>query len=139
MKKWLYLLAAAAALAVLSRLPHPARDISKLDPVRAVYISMEAGALHIQTDTGDRGSGPTLTAAEADLRSGGAKEVYLETAEYLILDPHVPIAEDFFAILHPDCRVCFSREAPDLPTAADYLATHTPPLRLVHLRAEPLP
>lgn len=139
MKKWLYLLAAAAALAVLSRLPHPARDIAKLDPVRAVYISMDEGALHIRTDTGDRGAGPTLTAAEADLRSGAAKEVYLETAEYLILDPDVPIAEDFFAILHPDCRVCFTGEAPDLSAAADYLATHTPPLRLAHLRSQPLP
>ena len=33
MKKWLYLAAGLAALGLLSRLPHPARDIAKLDPV----------------------------------------------------------------------------------------------------------
>lgn len=135
MKKWLYLIAAFAAVGVLSRLPHPAQDVAKLAPVQAVYIYMEDGLLHLRTDTGSHGSGPNLIAAEADMRSNAAKEVYLDTAEFLILHPDVPITEDFFALLSPSCRVCYTQMTPDLPTAAQYLSTHTPDLRLSHLRA----
>lgn len=136
MKKWLWLILAAAALAVLSRLPHPAQDIAKLDPVQAVYIDMEGDFYRIRTDTGDQGRGESLTEAETQLRANASGEVYLETAEYLILDPDVPITEELFAILHPDCRVCFSEEEPDLPAAAEYLSVHKPDLRLAHLRTE---
>ena len=139
MKKWLYLTAALLALGVLSRLPHPARDIAELDPVQVVYIYMEAGAFHIQTDTGPQGSGPTLAEAEADMRAGAEKEVYLDTAEFLILHPNVPITADFFTLLSPSCRVCYTIQSPDLPAAAQYLSTHTPDLRLANLRAEIYP
>ena len=136
MKKLLYLIAAFAAVGLLSRLPHPAQDIAKLDPVQTVYIHMEDGLLHLETDTGEHGSGPTLTAAESDLRARASKEVYLDTAEFLILDPNVPITADFFTLLSPTCCVCYTTESPDLPTATQYLSTHTPDLRLSHLRAE---
>ena len=136
MKKWLYLIAACTALGILSRLPHPAQNIAKLEPVQAVYLYMEDDILHIRTDTGDHGAGVDLPAAEADLRTNSDGEVYLATAEFLILHPEVPIAEDFFTILHPDCRVSYAESEPDLPAAAQYLSTHTPDLRLVHLRAE---
>lgn len=134
MKKLLYLTAAFAALAILSRQPHPAQDIADLDPVQTVYIHMEEGRFHIQTDTGDHGSGESITTAETDLRANASKEVYLDTAEFLILDPDVPLTADLFTILHPDCRVCLSGSEPDLATASAYLTTHTPTLRLAHLR-----
>ena len=47
MKKWLYFVGALAAIGILARLPHPAKDISKLEPVQLVYIYEEAGAQHI--------------------------------------------------------------------------------------------
>lgn len=135
MKKWLYLIAAFTAIGVLSRLPHPAQDIAKLDPVQAVYLYMEDGLLHLETDTGSHGSGSDLPAAFADLRANAEKDVYLDTAEFLILHPNVPITEDFFTILSPSCRVCYTTGSPDLPTAAQYLSTHPPDLKLSHLRA----
>lgn len=136
MKKWLYLIAAFLAVGVLSRLPHPARDVAKLDPVQTVYIYIEKGNYHICTDTGDQGTGPDLPAAEADLRANASKEVYLDTAEFLILDPETPITDDFFTLLSPSCRVCYTQTTPDLPNAAQFLSAHTPTLRLSHLRAE---
>lgn len=135
MKKWLYPIAAFLAIGILSRLPHPARDVAMLDPVQAVYICMEDGLLHLQTDTGPQGSGPTLTDAEAAMRADAEKEVYLDTAEFLILHPDVPVTEDFFTLLSPACHVCYTTAAPDLTLAAQYLSTHTPDLRLSHLRA----
>ena len=136
MKKAIYLTAALAVIGILSRLPHPAQDVANLDPVRAVWVYLEDGLLHLETDTGSRGSGVTLSAAEAVLRRNATKEVYLDTAEFLILDPGVPITDDFFILLSPSCRVCYTIRRPDLPTAAQYLATHKPDLRLSRLRAE---
>ena len=135
MKKWLIPMAALAAVAVFSRLPHPARDIADLKPVRAVYIHMEGRNFHVQTDTGDSGTGPDLAKACADLRSKADGEIFLDTAEFLILDPKVPISEVFYSLLRPDCRVTFADAAPDLEKAAVYLAQHPPKLTLARLRA----
>lgn len=135
MKKWLYLIAALAAVGILSRLPHPSRDISMLEPVQAVYLYEEAGQLHIETDTGDHGSGKTLTEATDNMKSNSDGEIFLETAEFLIIDTAVPITEEFYSHLRPDCKVCFTFEKPDLPAAAQYLSLHTPKITLAHLRS----
>ena len=110
MKKSLCLAAALAAVGILSRLPHPAQDIAKLDPVRVVHIDLEEGLLRLKTDTGAQGSGLTLSAAEADLRSRASGEIYLDTAEFLILHPDVPVTDAFFDLLSPSCRVCTVRQ-----------------------------
>ena len=135
MKKWLIPMAVLAAVAIFSRLPHPARDIADLKPVRAVYIHMEGKTLHIETDTGDFGAGADLTEACADLRSKADGEIFLDTAEFLILDPKVPITEEIYSLLRPDCRVTFTDAPPDLEKAAAYLSQHTPMLTLARLRA----
>lgn len=136
MKKWLCLAAAFAALAILSRLPHPARDISRLDPVQTVYLYMEGTRLHMETDTGDHGSGKTLPDVLSDMKAGADAGIFLDTAEYLILDPEVPLTQDLFTLLHPTCRVAFTTEKPDLPAAAQYLSIHAPKTTLAHLRAQ---
>ena len=103
MKKWLYLIGALAAVGILTRLPHPARDIARLEPVRAVYLYMERGRLCIETDTGDSGSGADLAEATADLRSRADGEIFPDTAEFLLLAPEVVIAPDFYTHLRPGC------------------------------------
>lgn len=135
MKKWLYVFAVLAAVGVLSRLPHPARDISRLDPVQVVYLYMEEGRLHMETDTGDHGSGPDLSSAAGQMKAEADAELFLDTAEYLILSPEVPVTSDFFRLLRPGCRVCIVEGTPDLAAAAQYLAIHTPETTLAHLRA----
>ena len=135
MKKWLIPMAALAAVAIFSRLPHPARDIADLKPVRAIYIHMEGRTLHIETDTGDSGAGGDLSEAHEALRAEADGEIFLDTAEFLILDPKVPVTEVFYSLLRPDCRVTFTDAAPDLEKAAGYLAQHPPILTLARLRA----
>ena len=135
MKKWLYLLAALTAVGVLARLPHPAKDIAKLKPVRAVYLYMEGNLLNMETDTGDFGSGRNLPEAYTDMRSKADGEIFPDTAEFLILDPDVPITEDFYEIFRPGCKVTFSQKGPDLNAVPDYLAIHTPELTLGKIRA----
>lgn len=135
MKKWLYLAAALTAAGILSRLPHPARDIATLEPVRAIYLFMDSGELAIETDTGDSGTGLTLADAYADMKSKADGEVFLDTAEFLLLAPNVPVENDFFTLLRPDCKVAFTEAVPDMKTVSDYLSAHPPKTSLAHLRS----
>ena len=135
MKKWLYLIGALATVAVLSRLPHPARDIAKLEPVRAAYLYIDQGQVAIETDTGSSGSGPNLKDAYAALKRSADREIFLDTAEFLILDPNVPIPQEIYEIFRPDCKVVLSNIRPDLEEAPDYLSQHKPQLTLARLRA----
>lgn len=137
MKKWLLLIGALAAVGFLSRLPHPARDIAKLEPVRVVYLYMDQGRLCIETDTADYGSGRNLTEATDDLRTRADAEIFLDTAEFLLLSPEVTISPDFYTHLRPACKVCYTEMAPDLEAAAEYLAAHPPEITLARLRAQP--
>ena len=134
MKKWLYP-AVFLAAAILSRLPHPAVDIARLDPVRSVYLYMDGAELTIETDSGDSGTGADLEAAYADLRANAHREIFLDTAEFLVLDPDVPITEAFYELLRPTTQMVFSNEKPDLESISDYLTIHPPKITLAKLRA----
>ena len=135
MKKGLYLAALLAAVGILSRLPHPARDIADLKPVRAVYLYIDGRGISIETDTGDSGSGRDLGEAADDLRTKADGEIFLDTAQFLLLDPRVPIDEELFTLLRPDCKVAYAAAAPDLKAVSDYLNIHPPETTLAQLRA----
>ena len=136
MKKWLYLLGALAAVGILSRLPHPARDIAELKPVQAVYLYKDGGNLCIETDTGDFGAGGNLSEAASDLSAHADGEIFLDTAEFLILGREIAIDPSFYQYLRPGCRVCYADEQPDLAAAVEYLSAHPPQITLAHLRPE---
>ena len=136
MKKWLFLAAVLIAVAVLSRRPHPARDVAKLEPIQTVYVCRSGTDITIETDTGARGTGATLTEAAADMKANASGEVFLDTAEFLVLHPTIPITEEFHTLLRPTCKVTFTTAAPDLQAASDYLSVHTPPMTLSEVRAQ---
>ena len=136
MKKWLVFAAAVTAVAILSRRPHPARDVARLEPVQAVYIYQKNGTLCIETDTGAAGSGNSLTEAAADLKASASGEIFLDTAEFLLIDPEVTITADFHTLLRPTCGVTFTHATPDLQAAADYLTIHQPFVTLLELRTK---
>ncbi len=139
MKQYLYPILALLSLAILTRLPHPARDISKLDPVQSVYIYMEGKELHMVTDTQDHGRGPDLSAAAAQMKASADREIYLETAEYLVLDPNLAITPDFYTLLRPSARVAYAGEVPDLAALTAYLSAHPPERTLNDIRAGQYP
>ena len=135
MKKWMYVAAAFIAAGILARLPHPAKDISELEPVQLVYVYEEAGALHIETDTGAHGSGKTLSEASESMRAQADGEIFLETAEFLLMDPDVTVTAEFFALLRPSCNVFYTQRRPDLTASAQYLTIHPPKQKLRDLRS----
>ena len=135
MKKWLYP-AAFLAVALLTRLPHPAVDIARLAPVRSIYIDIDGETLTIETDDRISGSGLDLQEAYQDLTANADREIFLDTAEFLILDPDAPITAEFYDLLRPTTKVVFTVEPPDLDTISDYLAIHPPEMSLAIYRAQ---
>ena len=136
MKKWLFLAALLMAVAVLSRRPHPARDVAKLEPVQAVYVYRNGGGLCVETDIGAKGTGKTLTEAAANMKANASAELFLDTAEFLLLDPTIPITEEFHTLLRPTCKVTWIVDPPDLQAASAYLSIHTSSCTLSELRTE---
>lgn len=136
MKKWLFLAAAVAAVAILSHRPNPARDVARLEPVQAVYVCQKGGNLCIETDTGAMGCGDTLAEAASDLKTGASGEIFLDTAEFLLLAPDVSLTREFHTLLRPTCRVVWTAAQPDLQAAAAYLSIHPPKQILAQLRPE---
>lgn len=136
MKRWIGLAGALIAAAVLSKLNHPATDIGKLEPVEVVQLIAGDGVIRLRTDTGAAGEGTTLAGAVEDLRAGAAGEVFLETADYLLLTGDTAAfgaeLDEFF---RPASWVCLTGGEPDLETAADYLTVHRPAMTLGKLWA----
>lgn len=83
MKRWIGLLA-AAAIAVVLPTGH-GTDVAKLSPVEVVYIYMEEGKVCVQADTGDLGTGYSWQGALEDMQLTSSAEVFLETAEYILV------------------------------------------------------
>ena len=136
MKKWLFLTAVLIAVAILSRRSHPARDVAKLEPIQTIYVYIDGAELSIETDTGAKGSGATLTEAAASMKAYASAELFLDTAEFLLLDPAIPITEEIHTLLRPTCGVTFTTAPPDLQATADYLTIHQPSVTLLELRAK---
>lgn len=136
MKKWLFLTAVLIAVAVLSHRPHPARDVAKLEPIQTLYVYIDGTELSIETDTGARGTGKTLTEAAAAMKANASAELFLDTAEFLILAPEVSITEEFHTLLSPTCKVTITTTTPDLQTISDYLTTHSPQTTLSDVRVK---
>ena len=135
MKKWLYP-AAFLAVTLLARMPHPAVDIVRLAPVRSIYIHIDGETLTIETDDRFSGTGRDLLEACQDLTANADREIFLDTAEFLILDPDVPITAEFYELLRPTTKVVWSADRPDLETISEYLTIHPPEMTLAKYRAQ---
>ena len=125
MKRIVWLVAAVVAVWFLGKLSHPAVDIGKLEPVEAVRLVRTQGGIILETDSGATGRGGTLKAAVADLRRGIGAEVFLETADKLILVGNMDgywggILTEF----RPTCQICYGNMDMDLKEAARYLEIH---------------
>lgn len=129
MKKWLWLLLPAVLL--LGRVEHTGTDISGLDPVELVRVTVSDGVT-IETDTGAVGVGSDLEEAVADLHASSPKTVFLDTAQYLLLSGGAEdLLPQLYELLRPACRVCIGQGEMDLTEAAAYLNTHSPKTRLL--------
>ena len=136
MKKLGLILLIGAAAWLMGRLPHPAVDIGKLEPVEVVLLTATDQGIRMETDTGAWGEGETLEDAVTTLKQADSSEVFLDTAEkVLIRGDMTNYWAEIWVHFRPAAQVCLVRDEVDLQEAADYLTMHPTGLTLGKLRA----
>lgn len=136
MKRWLWYVGIVAAVAALGGKTSAGQDIGKLQPVQTVYVTCANGMVIIQTDTGDWGAGEDLPAALVDMKAASAGEVFLETADYLVLSADcIRLLPAMMNDLRPSCGVCLAQGEPDLERAGTFFQRHAPSTTLMRWRA----
>lgn len=114
-------------LAAVCLVPVKGTDVGRLIPMEVIAVSEDKGTITVRTDTGNIGSGNTIENAFRDLEQTASGEIYLDTAEYLLLEPGT---EDHIralrSLLKGDVRVCGAPEGIELEGAAKYLTVHKP-------------
>lgn len=132
------IIGAALAVAVvwlMPRLAHPAVDIGKLEPVEAVLLTETENGIRLETDTGASGEGKTLAEAVEALREGASGEVFLETADKLLICGDVSAYwQEIYGLFRPACQVCLADEEINLEEATAYLDVHPADQTLARIR-----
>ena len=127
MKMLLYI----ALLLLICFLPVQGTDVGELIPVEVVAISESGGVTTVLTDTGNQGQGRTLEEAFADLEHTASGVIYLDTAEFVLIQPGGEVwLEILPCYLKADTRICAADTQIALEGIADYLSVHHPGVRL---------
>lgn len=136
-KRLLILAAAVAALRLTGLLPFETKDVASLKPVEALVVSVEEETLVL--DGGEcQGRGKTWEEALADLKEGADGDVFLGTAEQVVLCgaawkflPQMVGSDE----LRPAAVVCACNGEVKQEEAARYLSAHNAGLTLQQVRA----
>lgn len=120
-----------ALLAAALVIPTNDVELGKMKPVETVSIRMQEGKVFVETDTEDSGVGSTLEEALQDLKETTAGVIYLDTADYLIVDQK---CQEQMAVLlntlKPNMRICLRSGDVDMKTVSEFLREHTPEMKL---------
>ena len=118
-------------LSAVLLLPLQGTDVGKLLPVEVLQIYKENDTLVLKTDVGASGTGATVDAVIRSLKETAAGTIYLDTAEYLLVEEGakeaVPELKDH---LKYSIYVCGTDGKADLKEAAEFLPVHRPSTRL---------
>lgn len=121
----------AAILAAATAVPNRHVELGKLKPVETISIGYQENYLIIETDTGDIGIGSGVTEALKDLKETTAGTIYLDTAEYLIVENE---AREQIEKLRPwlkrNVRICEKDGQLDITKVSEYLRAHRPEVTL---------
>lgn len=123
MKNWIYmlLLAATAFLA-----PVRGTDVGELLPVELIMLTVDKGKVVVSADTGDFGTGRDAAEAMKDLQERASGEVFLETADYLLLaDGFLNSREVLKTWFRPGTLVYAVKGSVDASQAVEYLRSRS--------------
>ena len=111
-------------------------DAAKLAPAQVVSVQTEDGEIMVRTDLGNFGRGADLEEAFADLEDTTSGKVFLDTADYLLVDEaSMAYLPELTQWLKGNCLVFKSGEVEDLEGAALYLDAHPAGLELKECRS----
>ena len=100
-------------------------NVGSLIPVQVVALREENGWTVIETDTGNRGIGGTAKQALRNLKDTACGDIYLDTAEYLLLGENAAdAAEELRSELKRSVQICETAAKVDLAQAAKFLGVH---------------
>lgn len=131
MKRWILYIVGFAAVSIFGVSPFHGTDIAQLAPVEVVWLTESGGRVYLETDTGDMGWGENVQAALMDMKAVAPGSVFLETADYLIVQKgSEALLEQVYNVLRPSCMVCVAEKMPDMEAAAAFFAAHEPEVTL---------
>ena len=112
-------------LAALLVAPVKPSNIGQLHPVQVVSVYKENNWVVIETDTEDRGIGGSALQALQNLKDTTSGNIYLDTAEYLLLTKDTQEeVEALRAELKDSVQLCMCAKQVDLAAAGKYLSVH---------------
>ena len=136
MKKWLYCVLILAGLPMLGFAGFGGKDVGKLSPVQVVEIAFKDDLLQLRTDTGALGKGEDITQAIDHLKQTAPAEVFLDTADYLLIRPGSEYdLPELYQHLRPSCYLCYVTDEVDLELAGKYLRIHEPTVTMAQYEA----
>ena len=111
-------------------------DVGKLYPVQAVMICAAPEGVQITTDGGQVGKGRDVHAALEDLNATADAQVFLDTAEYLLLEPGMENRlSQLQPYLRPSCSLCLVSNQVTPAEAVRYLQLREPQQTLIQYEA----
>ena len=107
-------------------------DVADLIPVEVIRLRTDGSLVYLETDVAGSGIGYNMKAAVDDLKQKASGEVFMDTAEYLLVAPDalnlIPHLQD---IIRPSCKLCVEIGKVDIKQVAAYLKTHDPETALL--------
>ena len=114
----------------------PGTDIGMLIPVETVFIQKQGDTIVIQTDSADTGAGATMKQAAEDLKEKADGVIYLDTADYLILNREAEaLLYQLQSNQKQEVALCETEGRIDVEEITPFLRAHKPQLRLSDWRA----
>ena len=117
----LYIVILAAVLLV----PVQPSNIGQLLPVQIVSVAKQREMVILRTDLNNTGEGTTVKEALRDLKDKAAGMIYLDTAQYLLVEEELfSEIEELKEVLKPSIRICTMEGVVNLTEAVAYLDVH---------------
>ena len=104
--------------------------------METVFIQKLENGIVIETDSGDRGAGATMKQAAEDLKEKADGVIYLDTADYLILNREAEaLLYQLQSNQKQEVALCGTEGRIDVEEITPFLRAHKPQLRLSDWRA----
>lgn len=121
----------AALLAAALMIPTRATELGKMKPVETVCVFWTGDMVVIETDTGNTGRGMTVAEAVENLKETTPGIIYLDTADYLLLEKGTEqLIPELAKYLKKSVRICNVQGDVAVKSAAEFLAVHAPSVKL---------
>lgn len=127
-------------LAVLFWLPVQRADVGQLRPVQLISFYLENDTFVLATDTGDIGSGRTVSEAFENLKQTTPAVIYLDTAEFLLVTPDaLTYLSQLDGYVKQNVKLCLQETPLNPQKAAQYLAVQKHLPKIQQYAGEKLP